>query len=120
VGENQGRVPNGSRGRVTRGKLEVSKLKPNAFIWVQRDGTPIWIKDMTDTHLQLTVRMIRRRAAKIARTISDDPHDPEFFDDGSYPFVISADELLDNKPYFHTMLLEMRRRGIHELPEEGK
>jgi hypothetical protein len=34
-------------------------------VWVQRDGTPIRVKDMTTSHLENTVAMLRRAAPNI-------------------------------------------------------
>jgi hypothetical protein len=33
-------------------------------IWIQRDGTPIAVVDMKETHIQYTIAMLRRRVAK--------------------------------------------------------
>jgi hypothetical protein len=92
----------------------MERLQPNVVIWVQKDGTPIWIRDMSSSHLQNTVRMLRRNALTYATACSD----PPWFDDESASFNINPEELLEDKPYFHTMLLELRMRGVKELPVE--
>lgn len=91
-----------TRQRMTQG-VDV-RQPPPYHVWRQRDGTPIFVKDMDDTHLYNTMRMIERVSARKARERTEHSVDEEFFADYLPEQVLP--------PVYHVMVLVAKARGI--------
>lgn len=92
-------------------------MKCGEFIWVQRDGTPIHVREMDDNHLLCTIRMMRRnatlRADEDACSQSAGIWDAE---DAAGLYFIEANDLLHAHPTWAALQFERRMRGLEELP----
>jgi hypothetical protein len=71
------------------------------YIW-HSNGRDLYIRDMTNRHLIITIRNLRKSVTKLA--LQSDSNDLK---------PLSIDEVLEKTvPQYETMLLEAFRRGI--------
>ena len=99
--------------------METTQVKCSEFIWVQRDGTPIHVRDMDDYHLLCTIRLLRRWSKRLADNYNreteagiwdaDDARDAFWFDDNAF---------LAGHPTWAALQFERKVRGLEELKGE--
>lgn len=100
------------------------KPKPTKTIWVTRDGQRIPVKDMTDSHLINTIRLLRGNALPfkigelkpLSHYIANDPPDGAY--DAAMMEIDQLVEMDDDEylsariPTFDAMLAEAKRRKL--------
>ncbi len=97
----------------------MSKAKCSEFIWIQRDGTPIHVRQMADNHLLCTIRLLRRWSKRIANKYNLEQESMIWdADDARDCYWFSDDAFLDGHPTWGALQFERRVRGLEELPEE--
>lgn len=83
-------------------------------IWTQRDGTPIAIKDMTDTHLLAAARLLRRNGFIGPRTLAAYLGPGPTADMASLAFEQEQRQAFDApvSPFVDFFDEEIKRRGL--------
>lgn len=101
-----------------------SRLKPTKTIWVAKDGQRVRVKDMGDTHLVNTIRLLRRHATRLIDENLSAAYSIEGYLQGEMAQVAIAQDidileesdpeelLADSVPCYETMLDEAERRGL--------
>lgn len=96
---------------------KVKRLKCSEFIWIQRDGTPIHVREMDDQHLLNTIRLLRRWSARKAERLNAENYAMVWeASDADAMFWWDADAFLDHHPTWAALQFERRVRGLEELP----
>lgn len=86
----------------------------NTKVWTTKDGQRIRIKDMTDTHLMNTIKMMER---KVEEEVADIPYPvfqgemAQFYADQDYEAAIRMTPY-DRFELYGDMIEEANRRGL--------
>ena len=84
--------------------------------WVQKDGTPIRVRDMSDKHLLSTIRLLRRWSKAFADNENRSSQAGVWDADDAKGLYFFEDEcLLEGHPTWPTLQLERKMRGLEEL-----
>lgn len=92
-------------------------VKCTEFVWIQRDGTSVRVRDMSDSHLLCTIRMLRRWATKM----SDKENALSMrgcwdSSDFEQEYWWEPETFLKSVPTWPTLQFERRMRSLEELP----
>ncbi len=91
------------------------RQKCTEFVWVQRDGTPIHVRNMTDQHLLCTIRLLRQWGRRMADKYNSDNH-PWDAEDAKGMYWYADHEFTESHPTWKALRFERRMRGLEELP----
>lgn len=81
---------------------------PNYWVWKQRDGTPIRVKDMDDKHLYHTIRMLERKAESRCKRAEE--YEARSIDPDEVAFDYEPSQFLP--PIYRAMIAVALARGI--------
>ena len=93
------------------------RKKPTKTIWVTKDGQPIHVKDMTDSHLVNTIRFLKRSSLNELYSLSCmiQGEQASYMIDNMIA-TYEDDEVSSyyNSPIYNTMIDEACKRGIYD------
>jgi hypothetical protein len=97
----------------------MKRIECYEFIWIQKDGTPIHVRQMTDEHLLNTIRLLRRWSKRRADGFNaeNEGHIWEAADAEGL-FWFDDDAFLEMHPTWPALQFERRVRGLVEKPIE--
>lgn len=94
----------------------MSRPRCSEFVWVQRDGTPIHVRKMSDEHLLNTIRLLRRWSVRVAEEWNAQESigvwDAE---DAKSCYFVTEDQFAERHPTWAALQFERRVRGLEEL-----
>lgn len=95
-------------------KRRVLAQRERDRVWTQRDGTPIAVNDMTDTHLLASARMLRRKGFIGPRTLAAYLGPGPSADMASLAFEQEQRQVFDApvSPFVDFFEDEIKRRGL--------
>ena len=97
------------------GKGRTDMQKSSEFTWVQRDGAPIHVREMSDDHLLNTIRLLRRWSKRLAGQLNGDSAATVWeADDAMGMYWFEDDEFAEHHPTWKALQFERRARGLDE------
>jgi hypothetical protein len=95
------------------------KKEPRKWVWITRDGREIHVSKMDDNHLRNTIRFLRRWAQRLADQMNELENRWVWdADDAASSFWWDAETFLNGVATWPTLLWELERRDLKELPVE--
>jgi hypothetical protein len=94
-----------------------TKSRCTEFIWIQRDGTPIHVRQMGDQHLLYTIRLLRRWSKGMANHENSVTQTMVWdADDAKSAYWFGDNDFVESHPTWAALQFERKVRGLEELP----